>query len=289
MWTLSQKEKFIDSLLKRYPVPLFLCVGFDHPKKGECFEILDGMQRLEAITSFIEGHFSVHGKYYDLSTVATTNQLLKEGKLEQKNPKLDADACETLLTYPLPISISSYSSHDQVDETFRRINTGGVELSRQEVRQAGVLSKFSQLVRGCSSYIRGDVSHKDIVELSGMREISITKDYLNYGIKLENTFWRKNRILTDANIFASKDEELVAHILLRKKSKTSSTFLDEVYQPDSSVCQEVDDLVTKYGSENLLRRFNFTYNELVKVINEFPTGYGKHVYGGQIKHVDQSF
>ena len=163
VWTLLEKQKFIDSLLNQYPVPLFLGIAFEHPNKGRCFEILDGMQRLEAITSFIEGAFSVNGKYFDLSIVAETNRLMTDGKLEQKKPKLDFDSCKTLLNYPLPISTSTYTSHETVDETFRRINTGGVRLSRQEVRQAGTVSEFSQLVRKCSIYIRGDVSHTDIV------------------------------------------------------------------------------------------------------------------------------
>lgn len=293
VWTLAQKQKFIDSLLNQYPVPLFLGVRFEHPTKGTCFEILDGMQRLEAITSFIEGSFPVDGKYFDLSIVAETNRLVKEGKIKQKNPRLDFDSCNTLLNYPLPISTSSYTLYEKVDETFRRINTGGVILSRQEVRQAGILSEFSQLVRRCSIYIRGDVSHTDIVELAGMRIISITKDNLDYGIKLEDTFWRKNRILTDDNIFASKDEELVAHVLLHillgTSSKTSSKFLDEIYAKDSNAYREVNNIVAKHGLEELYKRFCFVYDELVKVIRKFSQNYAHHLYKNNIKHVDQSF
>ncbi|MFP3454478.1 hypothetical protein R0K30_23025, partial [Bacillus sp. SIMBA_154] len=79
-----------------------------------------------------------------------------------------------------------------IDETFRRINTGGVLLSRQEVRQAGVTSNFSQLVRKCAMYIRGDVSHTDIVELDKMKAISLTKGDFSYGINIKETFWHKN-------------------------------------------------------------------------------------------------
>ena len=146
VWTLSEKQRFIDSLINQYPVPLFLGVIFEHYSKGKCFEILDGMQRLDAITSFIDGSFPVAGKYFDLEVVAETNRLLEEGKLKQNLPKLDFDSCKILLNYPLPISTSNYTSTESVDETFRRINTGGVRLSRQEVRQAGVISEFSQLV-----------------------------------------------------------------------------------------------------------------------------------------------
>ncbi|MFJ5340788.1 DUF262 domain-containing protein [Pectobacterium sp. CHL-2024] len=282
VWTLEEKQRFIDSLLKQYPVPLFLGVIFDHLSKGKCFEILDGMQRLEAITSYIDGEFNVDGKYFDLTVVAETNRLLEEGKLVQSYPKLDFELCKALLNYPLPISTSHFKNNESVDETFRRINTGGVRLSRQEVRQAGVISNFSQLVRRCAIYIRGDVSHTDIVELDKMKAISLTKDNQSHGINIKNTFWNKNHILTVDNILASRDEELVAHVLLQillgKESQTSSVFLDEVYQDNTNANTKVDDSILKFGVETLYKHFCFVYDELTKVINEFPKAYHEYLY-----------
>ncbi|AQU84177.1 MULTISPECIES: GmrSD restriction endonuclease domain-containing protein [unclassified Halomonas] len=293
VWTLAEKQKFIDSLLKQYPVPLFLGVIFDHTSKGRCFEILDGMQRLEAITSFIDGEFHVDGKYFDLSIVAETNRLLEAGKLIQNQPKLEFEACKALLNYPLPISTSNYKSNDSVDETFRRINTGGVRLSRQEVRQAGVVSDFSQLVRKCAVYIRGDVSHTDIVELDKMKAISLTKDDQIHGIKIKDTFWNRNHILTIDNIVASRDEELVAHVLLHTllgtESQTSSTFLDQVYQENTQASNKASDAVLKFGVESLYKHFCFVYDELTKVINEFPRPYHEHLYKGKPSKVQGSY
>mgnify|MGYP001444565928 CR=1 FL=1 len=174
VWKKHEKQRFIDSIIKQFPVPLFLGVSFHDVKKGTCFEILDGMQRLEAITSFIEGRFSVNGYYFDLSVISETNALLKGGVLRQNYPVLDRDTCSAILSYPLPISTTAYSSSADIDETFRRINTGGVRLSRHEVRQAGALSEFAQLVRKCATYIRGDASHLDIVDLRNIHEISLS-------------------------------------------------------------------------------------------------------------------
>ncbi|TVP14914.1 DUF262 domain-containing protein [Shewanella sp. KCT] len=293
VWTLPEKQKFIDSLLNQYPVPLFLGVILDHASKGRCFEILDGMQRLDAITSYIDGDFHVGGKYFDLSVVAETNRLLESGKLMQKEPKLDFESCKALLNYPLPISTSNYTSNDSVDETFRRINTGGVRLSRQEVRQAGVISDFSQLVRKCAIYIRGDVSHTDIVELDKMRAISLTKEDLGYGINIKDTFWNKNHILTIENILASRDEELVSHvilhILLGSDSQTSSKFLDEAYSEGADASRKVNDAILKYGFDALYKQFCFTFDELTKVINEFPAEYHTHLYKGKPSKVQGSY
>jgi hypothetical protein len=293
VWTLIEKQKFIDSLINQYPVPLFLGVSFDHPSKGSCFEILDGMQRLDAITSFIEGNFPVNGKYFDLSIISQTNQLVIEKILIQKEPKLDSKSCTTLLNYPLPISTSTYTSNESVDETFRRINTGGVRLSLQEVRQAGAVSDFSQLVRKCSMYIRGDVSHTDIVELKNMREISLTTDDLDYGINIKNTFWHKNHILTIDNILASRDEELVAHvilhILLGDNSQTSSTFLDKVYTDGTIAYKNANDAIVKHNPGILYKHFCFVFDELGKVINEFPIEYHEYLYSDKPKKVHNSY
>lgn len=282
VWTLIEKQRFIDSLINQYPVPLFLGVAFEHPSRGSCFEILDGMQRLEAITSFIEGQYRVEGGYFDLSIVAETNRLLQEDKLEQKFPTLDFEACTNILNYPLPISTSTYTITANVDETFRRINTGGVRLSTHEVRQAGAISDFPQLVRKCSMYIRGDVSHTDIVDLDAMRNISLTSDDLDYGIKVRDTFWNKSHALTAENILASRDEEVVAHILLhlllKKNAKTYSSFLDEAYTEGSEVSRVANDAVIKHGADIIYKQFCFVFDELLKVMREFGENLAAHLY-----------
>lgn len=282
VWTLIEKQRFIDSLINQFPVPLFLGVAFEHPSRGSCFEILDGMQRLEAITSFIEGQFRVDGGYFDLSIVAETNRLLQEDKLKQKLPTLSFEACTNILNYPLPISTSTYTTTANVDETFRRINTGGVRLSTHEVRQAGAIADFPQLVRKSAMYIRGDVSHTDIVDLESMRNISLTSDDLDYGIKVGDTFWNKSHILTSENILASRDEEVVAHILLhlllKGDAKTSSNFLDEIYTDGTESSKLANDAVLKHGSELIYKQFCFVFDELSKVIRDFGENLATHFY-----------
>jgi len=293
VWTLAEKQRFIDSLMNEYPVPLFLGVGFTHPTRGSCFEILDGMQRLEAITSFIEGEFPVNDRFFDLSIVAETNKLLQEGKLQQRNPKLDFDICNRVLNYPLPISTSTYTSIHNVDETFRRINTGGVRLSRHEVRQAGAIGEFPQLVRRCAIYIRGDASHTDIVDLGAMRSISLTKEDLNYGIKIKETFWNRCHILTEENILASRDEEVVAHILLyillKEAANTSSRFLDDVYTDGSEEANLANDATLKYGSDAVYKHFCFVFDELRQVISSFGDNLATHLYSDEPRKLQNAF
>ncbi|MCZ7498677.1 GmrSD restriction endonuclease domain-containing protein [Agrobacterium sp. ST15.13.015] len=293
VWKKHEKQKFIDSIIKQFPVPLFLGVTFQDVKKGTCFEILDGMQRLEAITSFIEGRYSVNGKYFDLSVISETNDLLKSGTLRQNSPVLDRDTCSAILSYPLPISTTGYSSSANVDETFRRINTGGIRLSRHEVRQAGALSEFAQLVRRCATYIRGDTSHLEIVDLRNMHEISLTHDDLDYGIKIRRTFWNAFHILTEENILASRDEELIAHtllyILFKEKSQTSSKYLDSVYSPGDPLSDAASDAVLKVGIDNLYKYFCHTFDILKSVLEEGNTNLAQYLYSGEAQKIGQAY
>lgn len=78
-----------------------------------------------------------------------------------------------------------FSSYDEdnpeiIDEVFRRINSNGKHLSRQEIRQAGATGEFAELVRVLSTKLRRDVSHEDVLLLEQMKDISIKQDGNGY-------------------------------------------------------------------------------------------------------------
>jgi uncharacterized protein with ParB-like and HNH nuclease domain len=55
VWTLEEKQKLIESILKRYPIPAILIAERD--AQPGTYEIIDGLQRLNSIVSFIETSF----------------------------------------------------------------------------------------------------------------------------------------------------------------------------------------------------------------------------------------
>ena len=87
VWTIEEKRAFIDTLLHGYPVPLFL---FAKTGNGKEREIIDGLQRLDAIFSFIKQEFPVkwEGKEYycNKDALFCTSEVF-----EQKYPVLDFD------------------------------------------------------------------------------------------------------------------------------------------------------------------------------------------------------
>jgi len=79
VWTVAEKERLIGSLLKGYPIPLILLAERPQIHGSGKYEIIDGMQRLNAIFSFIENSFSFDTKYFDLDEFSYAKQLSDNG------------------------------------------------------------------------------------------------------------------------------------------------------------------------------------------------------------------
>lgn len=58
IWTIEEKQNFIDSIINGFPVPIILLAEPAGRRDGS-LEIIDGMQRMNAITSFISNDFPV--------------------------------------------------------------------------------------------------------------------------------------------------------------------------------------------------------------------------------------
>ncbi len=273
IWTIEEKQDFIDSIIKGYPVPIFL-LAETNIKKTSAFEIIDGMQRLNAIVSFIDGEYPYNGEYFDLETMVESKSLLDKEIIIQKIPKLDRKKCESIASYILPLSIYTFGDTDRIDEIFCRINSNGKHLSNQELRTAGALKSFSNLVRNISSEIRTDVSSSNILNLRKMKDISITNYKLEYGISADNLFWVMQNIITKEMVRDSRDEEIVADSLASialsddEYPSSSSTVLDEYYGfRESTRTINIENSISKIGEERLKHEFLQTYDEIRRILN----------------------
>ncbi|NIG22166.1 DUF262 domain-containing protein [Pantoea sp. Al-1710] len=281
VWSLAEKEKFIDSLVNGYPIPLIITSKQNNDSTK--IEILDGLQRLNAITSFIECEYSLNGHYFNLDSITLTKQLKENGALSQKEPVLSSENCSRLLNYEVPFSTSSSNTNEFIDETFRRINTGGRTLSKQDVRQAGSLGLIPDTINKIASYIRKDSSRTDVVTLRGMKNISISDDDLNYGINIKDIFWVKNNIILKEDVKKSRDEELIAHLLsyalLKDKSHTTSYYLDRLYDHSSDESQLLSQEIYKYSQDYIIKTFNHVFDEMQTIYKDDRDNFSESVYG----------
>jgi hypothetical protein len=229
VWTVEEKVAFVDSISQKMPVPLILFAERDASE----YEIIDGLQRLNAIFSYIENEFPIAGGYFDLDTLADTLALRDDRVLKQQTPVLARDSCRVIANYIVPSSTYRSRSDEAVDEVFRRINSGGRQLSQQDIRQAGTLTNVAEVVRKVAAHIRQDSSLDDVLPLASMSRISITNRDLPYGINVDGLLWIRHGILTRDQVRESRDEEVVldllADLLLDPMAPTGTQYRDAFY------------------------------------------------------------
>ena len=89
VWEIDEKRLLIDSMLKKIPLPAILLVKYNLIPENKCvLEIVDGMQRLNAIISFILGEYGINyqGKmcYFNPDSYNETFQLMMDKDMRLK-------------------------------------------------------------------------------------------------------------------------------------------------------------------------------------------------------------
>ena len=218
VWTLEEKQRLVESIIKKYPIPAILIA--ERGDASGSYEIIDGLQRLHAIVSFIETAFStLDGKYFDLTHFTTANAYLKARKFEDNSKGsslITQKEVSIILDYSLALSVMRNSTEAEVNDVFDRINTYGHRLSDQERRQAGVQNAFSTMVRNSACALRGDMS-AEVLPLYSMPSISIDlpKSQHGYEVQADEVFWVQQGILRSTDLRDSMDEQCIADIAAR--------------------------------------------------------------------------
>lgn len=293
VWSIKDKALFIDSLMKKYPIPNIMMVEYDNNEDYATYGIIDGLQRINAIISFMLGEFpvSVNGErgFFNISATPGTFDLQQEGILLQKEPILDKQICADFRGYKLPIIATSHDTKT-VDEIFKRLNSTGTKLSKHDLRQAGSLNKFSQLVREISSTVRGSKTMLDIVNLNVMPQISLSNKGLDYGINIEEVFWKKHGILNEDSLRKSRDEELIAtllgsFLLDRPIVLISPLVLDNLYDDNTEDGKIAEDKLN-CCYDNLKTLFLEVFNEIDSICDESNMNISDMLFASDRKKTD---
>ncbi|HHY1769295.1 TPA: DUF262 domain-containing protein, partial [Escherichia coli] len=271
VWTLIEKQKLVDSILKKYPVPAILIA--EREGSPGTYEIIDGLQRLHAIMSFIETSYTtIDGKIFNLQFFPTAQTRADEGFFE---PDIQSEVISqrdvgTFLDYPLALSVMRNATENEINDVFDRINSYGHRLSDQERRQSGVENSFSTMVRNISCSIRGDVS-SDILPLRDMPSISIDLPLTRHGysVKADDVFWVKHGVLRSTDLRDSMDEQCIADIaacvILGEPIERSKVALDRIYDQSRPEYIQLNSALEVYGDTKFIEEFKYCLDEIIKV------------------------
>jgi hypothetical protein len=274
VWTLEEKQKLIESILKKYPIPGILIAEREH--SPGTYEIIDGLQRLQAIMAFIETAFSTpEQKYFNLEYFPTAKSYGDKGLFVPiiEQVYLSQNEVSILLDYILEISVMRNATETEINDVFNRINTYGRRLSDQERRQSGVQNDFSNMVREIACTLRGDQT-TNILPLKSMPSISIDlpKTKQGYEVQANEVFWVNQGILRATDLRDSMDEQCIADIAAcivgGQMIERSKDALDKIYQLENSAAEQISNALKIYGDTKFAEEFKYCVDEIIKVCNE---------------------
>jgi uncharacterized protein with ParB-like and HNH nuclease domain len=147
VWDSNRQSALIESLFLGIPIPsLFMASNRD-----ASWEVIDGLQRLTTILNFI-------GNDNELEKISINHEKLKLSgleKLDSMNGLIYDDLPKSmqfmLQTRPLRITVLNDRSDFNVRyDLFERLNTGGVTLHEQEIRNCVYIGPFNDFIKDLS-------------------------------------------------------------------------------------------------------------------------------------------
>src|SRR5271156_3513932 len=140
-WSPEKQSLLIESFIMNIPVPpVFL-----YEREYNSYEVMDGQQRITALRDFYGGDFELTG----LTQWAEINGRTYQTLPDKLQAGLDRRSITSIVL--LKESTSDEDEASTLRETvFERLNTGGVELTRQEIRNALYRGRMNNLLERLS-------------------------------------------------------------------------------------------------------------------------------------------
>jgi hypothetical protein len=197
VWKLDDQSRFIDSLVKQLPIPS-MCFSLDY--KTQRWKVIDGLQRMSSIIRFLS---DTEWRLSDLQDIhpslrRATNLALKGGTEEQKRIySLVED-----VSIPITVIRCDYTkkSHMRYLFTiFHRLNSGGVRLTNQEIRNCIYNGAFNDVLK---TFDRSNAEWKAVQRrtwgrMDRFRSVEVLLRMLAFAERLEHYDGNLARFLND--------------------------------------------------------------------------------------------
>lgn len=170
-WNSDRQSQLIESLFLGIPIPnLFMATN-----KDSTWEVVDGLQRLTTVINFIGSpeeilRINPRGEKLRLTGLEKLDSL-NGFKFEDLPKSLQVMFKNRILRVTV---LNDRSDYDVRFDLFERLNTGGVKLHPQEIRNCIFVGEFNEFVKECAKID----SFVNIVKLTSNAELSGSLDEL---------------------------------------------------------------------------------------------------------------
>lgn len=145
VWSTIDQTRFIDSLIKQLPIPS-MCFAQDYG--AQKWIVIDGLQRISTIIKFLEGGDWTLSVLDDIDPEIAGKSVaaIKTSKtsLHQYYTRIEN------LTIPITVLRCSFNKKSHMEylfTIFHRLNTGGMKLTNQEIRNCIYGGPFNNLLK----------------------------------------------------------------------------------------------------------------------------------------------
>ena len=243
----KRKSLLIESLMLRIPIPAF----YFYENEDSLFQVIDGQQRLITIFEFLQGKFKLSGLEY-----------IGEACNKKSFNDLDERYKQRIYRTQLAVNVlDARSPHKVIYDIFRRINTGGIILTAQEMRNAICQqSARDYLMRGiqCETYLEATRRKINDMRMDSqemfLRFVAFYRRYNFEKSKLQPFYYSKLVNLLDEEILEisklSEDERNRIYSAFEKSMNNCKRLLGKyafvkIYCDDVGKVQFKRDLINK--------------------------------------------
>jgi hypothetical protein len=211
VWKNPDQTRFIDSLVKQLPIPS-MCFSLDY--KAQKWQVIDGLQRMATIIRFLSGQTWTLSKLDDIDPSLSGQPL---SKLVDENSGLHHYYTRVEnLTLPITVLRCDYSKKSHTNylfTIFHRLNTGGMKLNNQEIRNCIYSGTLNNLLKELNTNeawmklirMKKAIGYRFTKQELILRVLAFNERYQNYGGRLArflNEYMKDNK-----NANASKLEQ----------------------------------------------------------------------------------
>lgn len=213
VWRKTDQTRFIDSLVKQLPIPS-MCFSVDY--KTQKWQVIDGLQRMSAIIRFLSDENWTLSKLPDI-----------DPKISGKKVKVFMDSSSEL--YPLyvrvenlilPITVlrcdySKKSHTNYLFTIFHRLNTGGMKLNNQEIRNCIYNGSFNKSLKEMNKYSNWASINK--IKVGETRRFTTIEIILRFFAFYDEYSTYNGRLARFLNEYMQKNKDLDESVLEKKE------------------------------------------------------------------------